>query len=112
MARGQSQQGPAGMSFFALPDDRRVPVRLGPTGAAEFGRRNVLSFPDTLAEFLAREAPEYWYPQPDGTDPGAPAWILNQCADPDTYAEIHRHVESGMPLERAVALVAGVEGAA
>ena len=33
-------------------------------------------------------------------------------SDPDTYAEIHRHVESGMPLERAVALVAGVEGAA
>ena len=31
-------------------------------------------------------------------------------SDPDTYAAIHRHVENGMPLERAVALVAGVEG--
>ena len=33
-------------------------------------------------------------------------------SDPETYADIHRHVENGMPLERAVALVAGVEGAA
>lgn len=33
-------------------------------------------------------------------------------SDPDTYAAIRRHVENGMPLERAVALVAGVEGGA
>ena len=31
-------------------------------------------------------------------------------SDPDTYAAIQSHVESGMPLERAVALVAGLEG--
>jgi conjugal transfer ATP-binding protein TraC len=33
-------------------------------------------------------------------------------SDPDTYAAIHRHVATGMPLERAVALVAGMEGGA
>ena len=33
-------------------------------------------------------------------------------SDPDTYAAIHAHVENGMPLERAVALVAGLEGGA
>ena len=33
-------------------------------------------------------------------------------SDPDTYAAIHTHVENGMPLDKAIALVAGVEGEA
>ncbi|VVT00626.1 type IV secretion system protein TraC [Erythrobacter sp. EC-HK427] len=31
-------------------------------------------------------------------------------SDPDTYAAIHAHVESGIPLSKAVALVAGIDG--
>ena len=31
-------------------------------------------------------------------------------SDPDTNAAFQAHVENGMPLERAVALVAGLEG--
>lgn len=87
MAASGGQGDRAGVSFFALPDDRQVPVRLGPTGQAEFGRRNVLAFPAAITAYLAREAPEYWYPRPDGATPGAPDWIINHCADPDTYAE-------------------------
>jgi len=33
-------------------------------------------------------------------------------SDPDTYAAIHRHVEDGMPLDKAIALVAGITDSA
>ena len=33
-------------------------------------------------------------------------------SDPDTYAAIHRHVEDGMPLDKAVGHVAGLAGGA
>lgn len=76
-----------GLSFFALPDNRQLQVMLNENGQIEFGRRNVLTFPDETQDFLRKEAPEYWYPQPNERFPAKAAWVINKCTDPDTYGE-------------------------
>lgn len=77
----------SGFSFFALPDTRMLQVSLDARGRPRFGRRNALSLPEELSDFLSTEAPEYWYPQPDDRFPQNPDWIINKCTDPDTYGE-------------------------
>lgn len=73
-------------SFFALPDNGQVQVSAQNNGQIEFGRRNVLTFPEGSAEFLDQNAPEIWFPQDEGAFPDQADWIINKCTDADTYA--------------------------
>lgn len=77
----------SGLSFWALPDDRRLRVRLNKAGKVEFVRHNMLVLPQEASDYLSQNARDYWYPQSDTVTEQRPEWIINTCTDPDTFSD-------------------------
>ncbi len=76
-----------GLIFNAISDSFLTRLVLSPQGAPEVAIPNRLQFTPELYERLNRAAQTYWHPQPEVALPAKPAWVLNTCADPDSFAQ-------------------------
>lgn len=75
-----------GLIFKSISDRRTCRLHLSPNGVPELSTPNRLIFTTAIEAALTRAGQSYWHPQPEVPLPAKPAWVVNTCADADTFA--------------------------
>lgn len=86
-----------GLIFKSISDARTCRLLLSPKGVPELSTPNRMIFTAAIDAELSRAGQSYWYPQPDVLLPAKPAWVLNTCADADTFAQGLEMLDAAYP---------------
>jgi hypothetical protein len=76
-----------GLIFASILQGGTALVKAMPEGALKVVIPNQLQFTEDIGAKLLQAAPAYWYPQPGIPLPAQPDWIVNACADADSFAD-------------------------
>jgi hypothetical protein len=86
-----------GLIFKAISGFKTCRLILSPKGVPELTTPNRLLFTTALDTRLEQAAQSYWHPQPEVPFPAKPAWVLNTCADADSFSEALLALDAAYP---------------
>ena len=91
-----------GLVFNALSESRTCRLIMRDKGAPDLFFPNRLVLHPALETTLAQNAQSFWYPQPEAPLPAEPAWVLNTCADADTFLTALLGLDMAYPAGPAI----------
>jgi len=86
-----------GLIFKSLSDTLTCRLVLSAKGIPELSTPNRLLFTMAIETALEQAAQSYWHPQPEVPLPARPAWVLNTCADADSFSKGLEVLDTAFP---------------
>ncbi len=86
-----------GLLFTSILQGGTALVRATPNGGLKVVVPNQLHFSEDIETKILKAAPVYWHPQPDVPLPARPDWIVNACAEADSFADALHFLDAGYP---------------